>query len=96
MPLQGGINMEKCKECGKPVAKGKNVVSYAARKLGYCKRCYNELFPERENRWPVLRLSSKGGWQRLVSPEKRKKQQEWIDELIERIDKENSEHELIK
>jgi hypothetical protein len=35
-----------CKECGKPVARGNKLVSYAARKLGYCKYCYEMNFPE--------------------------------------------------
>jgi hypothetical protein len=54
-----------CKECRrKRVAGGKSLVSYAARKLGYCLGCYRELYPERPM-WnlPVLRMGS----ERLLS-----------------------------
>jgi len=39
--------MKRCKVCGKRVATGKSIISYTARKLGYCLYCYKGEFPAR-------------------------------------------------
>ncbi len=31
---------KRCKDCGKPVARGNSLVAQTARELGYCRYCY--------------------------------------------------------
>ncbi|MBI4834942.1 MAG: hypothetical protein HY811_09025 [Planctomycetes bacterium] len=62
----------RCKECGKPlpkavnkpVLKGKALISWAARGLGYCRYCYLMYYPERKRlELPALRM----GFESLLS-----------------------------
>jgi len=48
-------NIRNCKECGKALPKGNSIISYAARKLGYCRYCYQMNFPMRpaRSRYPL-------------------------------------------
>jgi len=55
--------MRNCKMCGKRVATGKSIISYTARKLGYCLYCYKGEFPRYKCRLPPLRQGS----ERLLS-----------------------------
>ena len=49
----------RCKVCGKRVPQRNNQVNFACQVLGYCRRCYQERFPERPM-WnlPPLRCGS--------------------------------------
>jgi hypothetical protein len=62
-------DLRKCTECGKPVASGNTMVSYAARKMGYCKRCYLDFYPKR----PMWKLpAARHGSQKVFTPSERK------------------------
>lgn len=39
-----------CKECGKALPKGKSIISWTARTLGYCRYCYKMNFPRRPDK----------------------------------------------
>jgi len=56
---------------------------------GYCRRCYWELFPIPEIELPPLRRQVKGGWQRLLSYDEILVSQNWIDVIIDKVDREN-------
>ena len=63
-----------CKECGKNVASGKSIVSFAAQTLGYCLYCYNMNYPTRRKRLriPPLRMGAERvlSWSQRIRMEK--------------------------
>lgn len=78
------VGYSHCKECHREL-------KLTFRQLtGYCRRCYWELFPIPEIELPPLRRQVKGGWQRLVSMDEILAWQDWMDGIIDKVDRENS------
>lgn len=51
--------MKRCKGCGKRVTRKTDQVGLVCQVLGYCRRCYEERFPERpRSDLPALRTGS--------------------------------------
>ncbi|MFH0888101.1 MAG: hypothetical protein V1871_02710 [Planctomycetota bacterium] len=80
------IEKNQCRECERQLR------GWEHRVIRLCKRCYDERFPKREISLPPLRRKVAGGWQRLFSAEERNKSGKWIDEIIEKVDRENQSH----
>ena len=74
----------RCKEkgCRRRVPQGKSLVSYACRKLGYCRYCYRMKFPARGG-WQLMPLRT--GEERFLSRGERLRCEEHAFEGMEAL-----------
>jgi len=91
-PESEDMNMKRlCKECKrKGLPRGRSLISYAARKLGYCRGCYLEFYPERPA-WdlPVTRMESERilNWSEIRLAERRGfDPTQWSDDFREEME----------
>jgi len=88
---------KRCKACGKRVPQRNNQVNFACQVLGYCRRCYEERFPERPLwnlpplRWGSEAVLSYDDRRRLTGMTREEmdsvlSRQEELDELIRQLD----------
>lgn len=79
------IEENQCRECERKIR------GWQYRVIRLCKRCYEERFPVREISLPPLRRRVAGGWQKCLGYDEIRALTGWIDEIIERLDREQQD-----
>ena len=89
--------MKRCKECGKRVTQKTDPVGLACQVMGYCRKCYEERFPERPM-WNLPPLRTGRGEALLSYDDRRRLEQGTLtsEEMAAALSRQEELDELIR